>query len=304
MQALKQAVIAYTSAHAGSDGLASTPLPGLRMMCVHAPTGPMHSIYRPLVCLILQGAKQMTVAGEAREVQAGASVVVTADVPVTGRVVRATPAQPYCAVAVEFDPGILGELCLALPEATTRARGRLSIAESEGAVLDAAARMVRLLERPQAAPLLYPGILRELHYWLLCGAHGEALRALAAPDGHAGRIGEAMRMLRDGFRTHLPVERLAAAAHMSPAAFHRHFKAMTSLTPVQFQKQLRLVEARRLMRDQGLPASSAAYEVGYQSVPQFTRDYARMFGAPPRRDTLQVLLRTAQPQGARAHAGH
>ncbi|HVE54773.1 MAG TPA: AraC family transcriptional regulator [Ramlibacter sp.] len=292
MQALLQAALGYTAVHATSDGLATTPIPGLRMMCVHAPSGPMHSVYRPLVCLILQGAKQMTVAGEVREVQAGGSVVVTADVPVTGRIVRASAAEPYCAVAVEFDLGLLAQLCAEVPAPPVeRPGGHLFVREAEAAVLDCAARLVRLLDRPEAVHLLHPGITRELHYWLLCGAHGETLRGMAAPGGYASRIGEAMRVLRAGFRGQLTVEQLAAAARMGVTAFHRHFKATTSLTPLQFQKQLRLVEARRLMRDQGLAASSAAYDVGYQSVPQFTRDYARMFGAPPGRDTREAMRR-------------
>lgn len=141
------------------------------------------------------------------------------------------------------------------------------------------------MARPDAVPVLRAGIVRELHYWLLTGRHGAALRSLALPDSHAQRMVAAVQMLRDGFRHTLPVEQLAAAARMSTSSFHRCFKAMTSLTPVQFQKQLRLVEARSLMLSESRAASRAAYDVGYESVSQFTREYARMFGAPPRRDT-------------------
>jgi AraC-like DNA-binding protein len=303
MQTLRSAVLAYTASHATSDGLAATPIPGLRMMCVHAPSGPLHSVYRPLVCLILQGAKQLTVGGEVRQVQGGESVVVTADVPVTGRIVRASAAEPYCAVAVEFDQGLLAELCAELPApAPARPVSQVHVEVADAAVLDCAARLVQLLDRPEAAHLLHPGISRELHYWLLAGRHGQVLRGMAAPGGHARRLGEALRLLRSQYRGELPVEQLAAAARMSLTAFHRHFKALTSLTPLQFQKQLRLVEARRLMRDQGLGASTAAFEVGYQSVPQFTRDYARMFGAPPMRDT-RAVMRRAPPQGGEGLGG-
>lgn len=302
MTALLQAVRRHAAAHASADGLALTCVPGLRMMCVHAPTGPMHSVYRPLVCLVLQGAKRMTVHGETREVHAGDSVLVTADVPVTGRIVQASPAAPYCAVAQELDLALLAQLFVELPQpplAPDR-KGVLSVEDSEAAVLDCVARLLRLIERPEAVPLLQPGIARELHYWLLAGRHGPALGRLAAPDGYASRLGEAMRILRSEYRTSIPVERLAAAARMSVSAFHRHFRALTSLAPLQFQKQLRLVEARRLMRDLGLPASAAAFEVGYQSVSQFTREYARMFGAPPMRDTRS--LRRQLAEAAAPHA--
>lgn len=302
MTSLLQAVRRYAAAHATADGLATTCVPGLRMMCVPAPSGPMHSIYRPLVCLVLQGAKRMTVDGETREVHAGDSVLVSADVPVTGRIVQASPAAPYCAVAQELDLALLAQLCveLPLPPLEPGRTGALSVQDGEAAVLDCVSRLMGLLERPEAVPLLQPGIARELHYWLLAGSHGPALRRLAAPDGYASRLGEAMRILRTEYRTAISVERLAAAARMSVSAFHRHFRALTSLAPLQFQKQLRLVEARRLMRDLGLPASAAAFEVGYQSVPQFTREYARMFGAPPMRDTRGLRRRLAEPAAPQA----
>src|SRR5690606_42082275 len=127
---------------------------------------------------------------------------------------------------------------------------------------DCAARLMRLLDRRDAIPLLRPGIMRELHYWLLSGQHGAALWALAAPDGHASRLAAAIAILREEYRSRVPVERLAAAAAMSHTAFHKHFKQMTSLTPGQYQKRLRLIEARRLMLDEGSSASSTAFEVG------------------------------------------
>ena len=125
---------------------------------------------------------------------------------------------------------------------------------------------------------------RELHYWLLAGRHGAALRRLGGSEGHAQRVSRAVAVLRAEFARPLPVERLAEAAGMSPSSFHAHFRAVTSLSPLQFQKQLRLIEARRLMLSESLPASRAAFAVGYESVPQFTREYGRMFGLPPVRD--------------------
>jgi AraC-like DNA-binding protein len=291
METLKQAVRAYASRHANSDGLAVTPVPGLRMMYVESPPGDLHSVYRPLVCLILQGAKQMTVGREERIFAAGQSVIVSADMPVVGRIVQASPSDPYLAVAVELETTILRELAAQLggvrPQRPSETR-TLFAQDTEAATLDCASRLMRLLDRPDAAPLLRPGIMRELHYWLLSGEHGAALRTLADPDSHASRLAAAVAILRAEFRSRVPIERLAAAAAMSLTAFHKHFKHMTSLTPGQYQKRLRLIEARRLMLDEGFSASSAAFEVGYESVSQFTREYGRLFQAPPKRDALRV----------------
>lgn len=291
METLKQAVRAYASRHANSDGLAVTPVPGLRMMCLDGPRGDLHSIYRPLVCLVLQGAKQMTVGREEKVFRAGQSVIVSADMPVVGRIVQASPSEPYLAVAVELEMAILRELAAQLggvrPQRPSDIR-TLFAQDTEAATLDCASRLMRLLDRPDAAPLLRPGIMRELHYWLLSGEHGAALRTLADPDSHASRLAAAIAILRAEYRSRMPIERLAAAAAMSLTAFHKHFKHMTSLTPGRYQKRLRLIEARRLMLDEGFSASSAAFEVGYESVSQFTREYGRLFQAPPKRDALRV----------------
>jgi AraC-like DNA-binding protein len=143
---------------------------------------------------------------------------------------------------------------------------------------------MRLLDRPASLPVLRAQLVREMHYWLLAGRHGPAIRRLGWPDSHAQRVARAVAVLRTEFARPVLVERLADVAGMSPSSFHQHFRTVTSLTPLQFQKQLRLIEARRLMLWEGASASTAAFAVGYESVPQFTREYGRMFGAPPVRD--------------------
>lgn len=291
MSELKDAVRTYAARHANGDGLALTPVPGLRMMCVERPRGALRSIYRPLVCLVLQGAKRMTVGNEERVYSAGQSVIVSMDVPVVGRIVQASRNEPYLAIAVELEMATLRELAAQLgdtgPQRPSRTR-TLFAQDTSAALLDCALRLMRLLDRPDAMPFLRPGIMHELHYWLLSGPHGAALRSLADPDSHANRLAAAISILRTEYRSRVSVDRLAAAAAMSLTAFHKHFKHLTSLTPGQYQKQLRLIEARRLMLDQGLTASSAGFEVGYESISQFTREYRRMFQAPPKRDALRV----------------
>ncbi|MDX3926198.1 MAG: AraC family transcriptional regulator [Shinella sp.] len=291
MDALKEAVRTYAARHSNADGLALTPVPGLRMMCLEAPRGDLRSIYRPLVCLVLQGAKLMTVGREQRLFSAGQSVIVSADMPVDGRIVRASRNEPYLAVAVELQLTVLRELATRLSSGVRPPRPSqtrtLFAEDTNAAVLDCALRLMRLLDRPEATSFLHAGIMRELHYWLLSGQHGEALRAVADPTSYASRLGTAIAILRVEYRSRIRVERLAAAAGMSLTAFHKHFKHMTSLTPGQYHKRLRLIEARRLMLEDGFSASRAAFEVGYESVSQFTREYGRLFMAPPKRDVLQ-----------------
>ena len=306
MEALKAAACAYAAGHANSDGLAFTPVPGLRIMFMQEPRGPLHSVYRPLVCLVLQGAKHMTVGLEERVVSAGQSVLVGADMPVVGRILQATEEAPYVAVAVELDVASLRELAATMgsvrPQRPAGMR-TLFVEDSEAAVLDCAMRLLRLVDRPEAVPHLHLGILKELQYWLLSGLHGASLRALVAPDSHASRLALAIHLLRAEYRSRIPVERLASAAGMSLTAFHKHFKYMTSLTPHQYQQRLRLLEARRIMRDQGSSASSAAFDVGYESVSQFTREYRRLFNAPPKKDALNTRgrIETSIPEISGAH---
>jgi AraC-like DNA-binding protein len=291
MKPLKQAVCTYAARHANRDGLALTPVQGLRMMYVHSSQGALHSIYKPLVCLVLQGAKHMMVGLDERTISAGQSVIVTADMPVVGRILEASPSAPYVAIAIELEMSILRDVTTQLGGARTSRGDRaqtLLTQSTDAEVLDCAARLMRLVDKPDAIPVLRAAILRELHYWLLSGAHGETLRALTAPENYTVRLNAAIALLRREFRSRLSMEQLAAAASMSLSAFHKHFKRLTSLTPGQYQKRLRLIEARRLMLDEGFSASRAAFEVGYESASQFTREYRRMFQMPPKQDALRV----------------
>ena len=291
MEALKQAMRIYADRHANADGLADTPIPGVRMMRAYRPSGPMRSIYKPLICLVLQGAKHVAVGNEAREFIAGQSLILSVDRPVVGRIIQASQRAPYLALSVELDMSVVrdidAQLDLSRP-APASAGSPLFVDDTDDAALDCAKRLVRLLDRPDAIPVLRPSIVNEMHYWLLAGRHDAAIRRMALMDGHAARIARAVAILRAEYNRPIRMERLAAAAGMSTSSFHRHFKSVTSLSPVQFQKQLRLIEARRLMMSERFGASRSAFEVGYESVSQFTREYARMFGAPPRRDIAEI----------------
>ena len=260
------------------------PFQGVGAMRAYAPTGLVRSIYKPLVCLVLQGTKQVTVGPDTHEFTAGKSAIVTAHVPVISRITQASRAEPYLALAMELDAAILLDLAGQMPGKPGDSPGVVLVDDTDAAVADCALRLVLLLGRPEAIPVLRPSIMRELHYWLLQGRHKAAIRDLARPGGVAHRIARAIAVLRGEFDRPLRIERLAAVAGMSMSSFHHHFRAVTSLAPMQFQKQLRLIEARRRMLGEQIPASRVAFAVGYESVPQFTREYARMFGLPPGRD--------------------
>ncbi len=278
----------YVEAYADPAGLAQTPISGLTTIRSTSPSGLVYAISRPLVCLVLQGSKQVAMGNQTFSFDAGDSLLITADVPTVSQITRASVARPYLSLVFDLDPAVITDLTLQM-RAVPVADGLPVRAEpTDVEVADAALRLMRLLERPAAVPLLHAQLVREMHYWLLAGRHGAAMRRLGWPDGHAQRVARAVAVLRAEFTRPLPVERLAAAAGMSPSSFHHHFRAVTSLSPRQFQKQLRLIEARRLMMAEGASASSAAFAVGYESVSQFTREYGRMFGLPPVKDTEAV----------------
>lgn len=278
----------YVEAHADAGGLAQTPIAGLTIIHSTAPSGLVHTISRPLVCLLLQGGKQVVTGAHTVSFEAGDSLLITADVPIVSQITRASAAAPYMSLVLELDPALVAELTVTMRAPPLAEGAHVRAEPTDAEVADAALRLMRLLERPASVPVLHAQLVRELHYWLLAGRHGAAIRRLGGPDGHAQRVARAVALLRDGYAQPLPVERLAAAAGMSPSSFHHHFRAVTSLSPLQFQKQLRLIEARRLMIAQGVTATSAAFAVGDESVSQFTREYARMFGLPPVKDTEAV----------------
>lgn len=278
----------YVETHADPAGIAQTPIPGLTVIRSFTPTGLVHAVSQPLVCLVLQGTKQVTMGSQCFTFNAGDSLLITADVPTVSQITCATEAAPYLSLVVDLDPALIADLIMQISAVPAEESAPVQFEPTDPEVADAALRLMQLLERPAALPVLHAQRVRELHYWLLAGRHGTAIRRLGWPDGHTRRVARAVAVLRTEFRQSLPVDRLAAIAGMSPSSFHHHFRSVTSLSPLQFQKQLRLIEARRLMMAEGMAASSAAFAVGYESVSQFTREYARMFGLPPARDTGEI----------------
>ncbi|MFG1422201.1 AraC family transcriptional regulator [Roseixanthobacter liquoris] len=286
----------FTTDLQAPDGLLLSEVEGIGFACARAPTPYVHALYRPLLCLVLQGAKDVTSGLDTWSFKAGETLIVGTDLAVAGRVRQASQMEPYLAVALEINVALLKDLMgdiAAAPQAQPAAR--VAVAQTQAAVQDCVARLVRLVDMPDALAVLRHSILRELHYWLLRGPHGPMLRELSLPDSHAARISRAVALLRADYARPLPVGRLAGAAGMSVSSFHAHFKAVTSLSPLQFQKRLRLVEARRRLHGEGAAIAEAAFDVGYESVSHFTRDYTRLFGAPPRRDLEALALSDGLP---------
>ncbi len=285
MTTLLHAVGRYAEAHPHPSGLTQTPIPGLVVARATEPSGLMHAVSQPMVCLVVQGSKQVSTGTQSFAFSAGDSLLITADVPTVNQITRASAAAPYLSLVLALDLAVVADLVAQMDPEPEGRHAPVRVDATEAEVADAALRLVRLLDRPAAVPVLQAQGVRELHYWLLAGRHGAAIRRLGWPGGHAPRLAKAVAVLRAEFAQTLPVERLAAVAGMSPSSFHQHFRSQTSLSPLQFQKQLRLIEARRLMLSDGVSASSAAFAVGYESVPQFTREYGRLFGLSPVRHT-------------------
>ncbi len=282
---LLEAVSRYAQAHSDRAGVALTAIPGLAAIRNGTRTELMYAIQRPLACLVLQGSKHVTMGKQSYTFGPGDSLLIMADVPTASQIVEADARKPYYSLVLDLDHAIIADLATQMSSLREADHPPLGHDQTEAEVSDAALRLMRLLDRPASLPLLLPQLLREFHYWLLAGRHGPAIRRLGSPNGHVQRVARAIALLRAQYARRLSVETLAEVAGMSPSSFHQNFRAVTSLSPLQFQKQLRLIEARRLMLAEGSNASNAAFSVGYESVQQFTREYGRMFGLPPVRDT-------------------
>ncbi|WP_417450999.1 AraC family transcriptional regulator N-terminal domain-containing protein [Kordiimonas sp.] len=286
---LKQAILNYLEKRRRVDGVTATPVDGLYLVKHSSPRGLEYTLVRPLICLVLQGCKQVYTAEGASSYAAGQTMVITSHMPEASRISEATPSVPYLAIALDLDTTVLTDLIISTQEVHT---SQVTLETNED-LWTVFLRLARLLDRPESLAVLKDGLLREIHYWLLFGRQGASIRSLGLPDSHAQRIARAVAILRADYAQPVQIERLAAAAGMSRSAFHQHFRAITLRTPLQFQKQLRLLEARRLIL-KGEALIQAAFEVGYLSASQFSREYTRMFGQPPSADKKASSARWKQ----------
>lgn len=289
-ETLLETVRRYAGAQ-GGPGPFETVVPGLVVLRSDRPRRPTHRIFKPALCVVLQGAKWTTFGDRRLDYAAGQALVVSLEMPSHGRVVEASPAKPFLGLLIELDPATMREVLGSLNPPLRPGRGGGSsafVTGFDGPVAECVHKLVGLLETPEAIAALYPAVMRELCYWLLAGPHGGDIARLALGNGHDGRLLSALQTLRRRFAEPVRVTELARVAHLSASVFHRQFKALTAMTPLQYQKRLRLLEARNLLLAGTASAETAAFRVGYVSASQFSREYARLFGAPPRRDVERL----------------
>jgi AraC-like DNA-binding protein len=276
--------------HADTDGEHFAAIPELALYRSSAPSEHTATVYQPCLCVMVQGAKEIVVGDHSYRYDESNSLLVSVDLPATSRVTDATPDRPSLAVRIAIDPAMVGDL---LAEGTKVAptapsERAVAICKMDAKLLDAVVRLVALLDSPDDIGPLAPLILREVIHRVLTGPQGLRLRQIALAGAPAYRIAKAIRWVKDHFADPLHVATLAKDVGLSTSAFHLHFKNVTALSPLQYQKRLRLQEARRLMLSKRLDAADAAFQVGYESPSQFSREYRRMYGAPPRRDVAAI----------------
>lgn len=274
-------------------GVHDCAIPGVNLIRYDSPSQPIPSVYEPSLCIVVQGRKQAQLAEETFTYDALNYLVVSMTLPVLGQVIEASPERPYLCLRFNVDPALIGDLLQQVPtprDAAAPSPRAMYLARTSAPLLDAVLRLIRLLDTPDEVAVLAPLALREIHYRVLTGELGHRLRELCVMDSQSQRIARAIDLLKRRYSEPLRIEELASAAHMSTSSLHHRFKAVTAMSPLQFQKQLRLQEARRLMLLEGVEAASAGHRVGYESPSQFTREYRRLFGAPPRQEVDAARL--------------
>lgn len=309
-QAPSNALAREIARFARNDGDHDTPIPALTLHRRSAPTDPLHCIYNLGVGVVAQGHKQVLIGTDAIAYGPAQSMLTTIDLPVVSHVTRASAREPFLGLMLTLDVRLVVQVASDL-EAARRRRDdgyrSISFEPLDAALLDALVRLVRLLDEPALAPRLAPLIQQEVVIRLLAGPHGPQLRHLVTSGSPSQQIAKAVAWFKQHFLETLRIDDVAHRVHMSPSTFRQHFRALTGVSPLQYQKQLRLQEARQLMLNEHFDAGSAAGRVGYESPSQFSREYRRLFGAPPQRDVsrMRELTNVATHRtGSRARVPH
>ena len=276
--------------HAASNGVHATSIPRLSLIRAPSPSVPLYAVHKPAVCIVTQGRKKVMLGKDIYAYGPEQYLVVSVDVPVMAIVTEATPDVPYLCFRLDLDPGLLSDLILNSDLGRTDEppeRG-LALEQVTPELIGAASRLVALLDAPRDVPVLAPLAEREILYRLMLGSQASRLRQIANPNSRLQGINRVIDWIKQRYQEPLRVEDMARVAQMSPTVLHQHFKAVTAMSPLQYQKQLRLQEARRLLLAQTMDAATASQSVGYESPTQFSREYSRLFGAPPKRDVSRV----------------
>jgi AraC-like DNA-binding protein len=295
LKRLQRELIARVSRQLRTDGNASQ-FGMLYLSRASEPSERSLGMYEPTLCVVAQGRREMQVGGKRYVHDPSTYLVGSVPMPVTVRVIDATPDRPYMCVGIPLDAAIVGSVLVQaeLPAvASERPQKAIDVSAVDTDLLDPVVRLVRLLDTPRDAPALGPLILREIVYRLLVGAQGARLRQIAPLGGPTYQIAKAIEWLRRSLDQPMRVEALSKRAGMSASGFHHYFRIVTGMSPLQYQKRLRLEEARRLLLAEGIDAANAGFRVGYNDASQFTREYRRLFGAPPMRDVATMRARAS-----------
>lgn len=291
-QELQRTIVRHTK----KDDFAMTSIPGLGLSHREAPTEQTGYIHEPSLCLVVQGAKRLLLGEEVFSYDADHYLIVSVDLPVVGQILDASPEKPFLAMVLKLDPRMISQLLVDgnLPQPRTQQTSRgMAVSRVTLSMLCAFQRLLDLLDQPEDIPILAPLVQREIVYRLLMGEQGPRLRQMGATGTQSNQLTQAIDWLKKNYTQPLRVDDLAAHASMSTSTFHRHFRELTAMSPLQFQKRLRLHEARRIMFTDHLDATSVAFQVGYESSTQFNREYSRVFGAPPLRDIKSLRQQAA-----------
>lgn len=275
------------------SGVHSTAISQLKLMREEKAPTEINGAYEPALAIVVQGKKRTLLTEEVYYFSAAQCLVVSVDLPVNGLILEATPDKPYLALNLSLDSAelcnIITQTKLDTGKPDSSVRG-LFVSDADTSLIDCAIRLTRLLDSPKDIPFLAPVIVREIYYRILTGDQGEAVRQIATSGSNMQRIAEVIKQINDNFAMPLRVNELAEQANMSLSSFHRHFKAITSMSPLQYQKHLRLLKARQLMLTESADATYTSYQVGYESPSQFSREYSRLFGAPPMQDIERLRI--------------
>ncbi len=270
--------------YAKQDGAHETAIPRLHVFRRSTPSEPVHAVHKAAICFIAQGRKQMIVGEEVFHYGPSQHLLVSMDLPVMGRVIEASEAEPYLGMKLEFDLDLAAEMILKIPAPTEEMGLGVATRQTSPELLDAAIRLLRLHESPEDAAELAPLIEREIIYRLLKSDQCGCVRRMLQPQAHHRHVGRAITWIKENYTRSFSIEEVASLSGMSPSSLHQHFREATAMSPLQYQKQLRLQEARRLILSRSIDAATAGHSVGYDSPSQFSREYKRLFGAPPQRD--------------------
>lgn len=285
--ALKDSIARWTE----KGELHTTAIPGLSLFRREEPTEPISGMYEPSVCMVAQGAKRVLLGDDTFVYDAHHYLITSVNLPTVVQIIEASAEKPYLGLRLKFDLREISQMMVDsnLPKPRTQQSSRgMATGEVTLPLLTAIQRLIDLLSDQQDIPILAPIIQREIIYRLLVGDQGDRLRQIASAGSQSNQIARAIDWLKSNYTEPLSIDDLAAKSSMSTSTFHHHFRSMTALSPLQFQKQLRLQEARRLMLVERMDAANAAFQVGYESPSQFNREYNRQFGAPPLRDITKL----------------